>query len=254
MFEIADDLGDWRIAAASRLAKDLPAAFPGGPSHKVGTAVYQSELVKTPTGEYLGFLTPSATAMAFSIALTASTNARKLYATLTYDSVLTPHGRGKSISNERTGELFNFFEQCMIAVTFSFQALEVFANHSISRNLKESMEVKRRKKKVLLGPRELESQLSTDEKLASVLPKILGLSTPKGKQVWQEYKVLKDTRDATIHLKSYDLKSTNESENELLFFQFLNIDPLRYPKAAEAMVRYFQKDNVPRWLSALKME
>ena len=142
----------------------------------------------------------------------------------------------------------------MISVTFSFQALEVFANHTISRNLKESIEVKRRKKKVLLAPREIESQLSTDEKLATVLPKILNLPTPKGKQVWQEYKMLKDTRDATIHLKSYDLKSTNEDENELLFFQFLNIDPLRYPKAAEAMVRYFQKDNVPRWLGALEIK
>jgi hypothetical protein len=251
MFNIADGLGDWRIAAASRLAKDLPAAFPGGPSHKVGTAVYQSELVQTPTGEHLGFLTPSATAMAFSIALTASNNAKRLYTSLTYDSVLTPHGRGKSISNERIGELFNFFEQCMVAVTFSFQALEVYANHTISRNLRESIEVKRGKNKVQLSPRELESQLSTDEKLSSILPRILNMPTPKGKQVWKKYKVLKDTRDATIHLKSYGLKSINESENQLLFFQFLNIDPLQYPKAAEAMVRYFQKENTPRWLSAL---
>lgn len=254
MFEIPDGLGDWRIAAASRLAKDLSAAFPGGPSYKAGTAVHQTELVQTPTGEYLGFLTPSATAMAFSIALTASNNAKRLFSTLTYDSVLTPHGRGKSISNQRTGELFDFFEQCMIAVTFSFQALEVFANHTISRNLRNSMEVKRRKQKILLAPRELESELSTDEKLATVLPKILNLSTPKGKQVWQEYKVLKETRDATIHLKSYGVKSSNKSENELLFFQFLNVDPLRYPKAAEAMVRYFEKDNVARWLSALEIK
>lgn len=254
MFNIDDGLGDWRIAAASRLAKELPAAFPGGPSHKVGTAVYQTELVQTPTGEYLGFLTPSATAMAFSIALTASNNAKSMYATLTYDSVLTPHGRGKSISNERIGELINFFEQYMIAVIFSFQALEVFANHTISRNLRKSMEVKRGKKKELFNPRELERRLSTDEKLALVLPKILNVPTPKGKQVWEKYKVLKDTRDATIHLKSYDLKSVNESKNDILFFQFLNIDPLEYPKAAEAMVRYFQKEHTPRWLSALEIK
>ena len=254
MFDISDGLGDWRIAAASRLAKELAAAFRGGPSHKAGTAVYQTELVQTPTGEYLGFLTPSATAMAFSVALSASHSAKSLYATLTYDSVLTPHGRGKSISNERIGELFNFFEQCMIAVAFSFQAIEVYANHTISRNLRESIEVKRGKKRILLTPPELERQLSTDEKLASVLPRLLNVPTPKGKQVWEKYKVLKDTRDATIHLKSYDLKSNNESDNEHLFFQFLNIDPLQYPKAAEAMVKYFERQNVARWLSALEIK
>jgi hypothetical protein len=252
MFNIDDGLGDWRIAAASRLVKELPANFSGGPSHAAGTPVYQSELVQTQAGEYLGFLTPSATAMAFNIALTASNNAKRLYAMLTYDSVLTPHGPGKSISNERTAELFDFFGQCMIAVTFSYQALEVFANHTISRNLRESMEVKRRKKKESLSPRELESQLSTDEKLALVLPKLLNLPTPKGRQVWEKYKLLKDTRDATIHLKSFDLKTASKSENEILFYRFLNVDPLEYPKAAEMMVKYFQNENKPRWLSALE--
>lgn len=254
MFDIEDGLGDWRIAAASRLAKDLPAAFPGGPAHKAGTAVCLSELVQTPTGEYLGFLTPCATAMAFSIALSASEKAQSLSEALTYDSVLTPHGRGKSISNERISHLFDFFEQCMITVTFSFQALEVFANHTISRELREPMEVKRGKNKLLLTPSELERQLSTDEKLASVLPKIRKVPTPKGKQVWEKFKVLKDTRDATIHLKSRDLKSDSKSEKEHLFFQFLNVRPMQFPKAAEEMVRYFEQDNTPRWLSALDIK
>lgn len=254
MPNIEDGLGDWRIAAASRLAKDLATAFPGGPSHKAGTAVYQFELVQTPTGENLGFLTPSATALAFSIALSASENARRLFKALTYDSVLTPHGRGKSISSERTGELFNFFEQCMITVTFSFQALEVYANHTISRNLREPTEVKRGKTKLLLMPFELERQLSTDEKLASVLPRIHNVPTPKGKQVWEKFKVLKDTRDATIHLKSQDLKSSGKSGKEHLFFQFLNVDPAQFPKAAEEMVRYFERKHVPRWLSALEIK
>lgn len=81
IFELSDGLGDWRIAAVARLAQDLPAAFPGGPSHKAGAPVYQTELVPTSKGEPLGFLTPSATAMALSIALGASRSAKRLFET-----------------------------------------------------------------------------------------------------------------------------------------------------------------------------
>ncbi len=253
-WDLADGLGDWRIAAAARLAKDMPAAFPGGPSHKAGAAVYHTELIQTKAGEHLAFLTPSATAMAFNVAVTASRKAKTLFEALTYDRILTPHGPGKAISNARIGELFDYFEQCMISVTFSFQALEVYANHTIARHLKDAMEVKRGKNTVRLAPPELERQLSTDEKLASVLPKIRNVPTPKGKAVWDKFKVLKDTRDATIHLKSRDTKSERDSGKEHLFFQFLNIDPSHFPKAAEEMVRHFEKGHAPRWLSALHIE
>lgn len=254
MFEPNDNLGDWRIAAATRLNQDLAAAYPGGPSHKAGTPVYQTELIQTSAGEHVGFLTPSATAMAFSIALTASRSAQLLHQTLTYDKVITPEGQGKSVSYNRIGELFNYFEQCMIASTFSFQAIEVYANHTISRNLRNAMEIPRGKKRLLLPPSELERQLSTEEKLTFVLPKICSVPTPKGKQVWEKFKVLKDARDSTIHLKSQNLRAKNETEKGHLFFQFLNIDPISYPKAAEEMIRYFEKENIPRWLSALDIK
>ena len=40
----SDDFGDWRIAVVTTLTSDITAAFPGGPSHKVGTPVYVSSL------------------------------------------------------------------------------------------------------------------------------------------------------------------------------------------------------------------
>jgi hypothetical protein len=67
-----DQLGDWRVQAASRLAKDLPAAFSGGPSHKAGTPVHQLTYVRDPKNTNIGFVTPSAVAMALNIAIQAS--------------------------------------------------------------------------------------------------------------------------------------------------------------------------------------
>lgn len=128
-----DGLGDWRIYAATRLAKDVPAAFPGGPSHKAGAPVYQTHLVKSKEGKYIGFLMPSTTAMALNIAVSASRRAKELRGKLEYKDVLTPHGAGKSVKDETTSILFDFFEQCMISVTFSFQALEVFSNYTNAR-------------------------------------------------------------------------------------------------------------------------
>lgn len=245
-----DGFGDWRIAAASRLAEDLPASFPGGPSHKAGATVYQSSLVETESGEHIGFLTPSATAMAFNIAIQASEKAMQLYSLLEYDEVLTPNGSGKSISNDKSKELYDFFEQCMIVASFSYQALETFCNHTIIRELSEPLGVKRRKKRLILTPLELERQLSTSEKLSLVLPKIKGIPTPKGKKVWEPFKRLEEARDSTIHLKSKDQATT---DRESLFFQFLNHQSTEYPKAAADMVRYFVREKEPRWLKSLNV-
>lgn len=247
----SDGLGDWRIAAVTILAEDLPATFPGGHSHKAGAPVYQTDHVQNSKGEFIGFIAPSATAMAFHIAIEASKKALGLYDMLTYDDVLTPHGPGKSISKERSGELFDFFEQCMISATFSFQALETFCNHTIVRELKQPMEFKRYEKCIILNPQEIERQLSIDEKLATVLPKIKNVETPKGKKVWEQFKVLKDARDSTIHLKSIDQYSANTTEKETLFFQFLNHKAVEYPLSAEVMIQYFVGNNKPRWLELL---
>lgn len=71
----------------------------------------------------------------------------------------------------------------MATVTSSFQALEVFSNHSVSRNNFPGMEIKRRKKRQFFSATEIERNLSTDEKLSTVLPVIFELP-PKGKKPW----------------------------------------------------------------------
>lgn len=245
-----DGLGDWRISAASRLANDLPAAFPGGPSHKAGEKVYLTSLVVTEEGENIGFIIPSATAMCLNIAINANKEVEALYDLISYDSVLTPHGKGKSIPSERCDDLFNFFEQGMIVASFSFLAIEVFCNHAISRELKGPLEIERKKGVVKLSPAELERQLSTEEKLSEVIPIIKGVPTPKGKKVWEDFKRLKDARDSTIHLKSSDQATV---DRESLFFQFLSGRTSGYPIAAANLIRYFLQGVEPRWLRMLKL-
>jgi len=135
----------------------------------------------------------------------------------------------------------------MSAVTFSFQSLESFANWVIGRRIKGSFPVQRRDQIVELAPHELERNLSTEEKLAQVLPKVFGLPTPKGKKVWQGFKKLKHMRDSTIHLKSFDVAARQLDERSL-FFEFLNSRTTDFPKLALEVIEYFYaKEDKPRW-------
>jgi hypothetical protein len=244
------DVGDWRIALATRLAQDLPPAYPGGPAHKAGTPVYQSSLVQTQQGDLVGFTTPSAVAMAMNLAIRASREAARVHTTIAFRTVATPHGAGRGVEQASIPVLYDFFEQCMLSAVFSFQSLEAFCNQVILRELKEAMEVKRRDKRCMLTPIELERQLSTNEKLSQVVPKIRKISTPKGKAVWEPFKRLQEARDATVHLKASDQYST---DRDSLFFQFFSHKAAEFPKAAADMIRYFypQQNEWPRWLHRL---
>ena len=84
-----------------------------------------------------------------------------------------------------------------------------------------------------------------------VLPKIVGVPTPKGKKVWEPYKKLKIARDSIIHFKSSDQYA---ADKDSLYFQFLNGGFEGYPSAAIGMIKYFIKGKKPRWLSILSNE
>jgi len=246
-----DNFGDKRIAGVTTLAKDLPAAYPNGPSHKAGTLVYQSCLVQTEKGVNIGFTLPSATAMALNIAIHAGREAEKLKRKIVFDKVATPKGTGFSVSNESNNALYDYFEACMKTTVFSFQALEIYCNYSIINEMKGTMDFKRSKKRVTLTPEEIEKQLSTEEKLSQVMPKLKGISTPKGKAVWEPFRRLKTARDSIVHLKTKDQKAV---DRESIYFQFLNRKVSEFPVTAINMIKYFVGNNEPRWLKIIGSE
>lgn len=246
---IDDGLGDWRIAQVTTLAKDIPSAYIGGPSHKAGTPVYLSHLAKHKEYRNLGFITPSAPALSLSIAFQSSGEANMLKSTLDLKDTVTPSGKGKAIADEDLPQLYDFFQHCMIAVTFSFQALETFANSEISRMTQKKIKVKRREGIVEITSAEAERNLSTSEKLSQILPDIFNVPSPKGLKPWEGFRTLKKVRDSTIHLKSADMYARKEIDRESLFYRFINWDSRGYPRFSYQMILYyFQNKEIPRWL------
>ena len=54
-----------------------------------------------------------------------------------------------SATTADSGTIYDYFEQCMIASTFSYQSLEAFSNWAISHHLKEGTIKLQRKDKVV---------------------------------------------------------------------------------------------------------
>jgi len=243
-----DNFGDWRILSLTTLAQDLPAAFPGGPSHKAGTPVYLSSLTKHEIYNTIGFVTPSPMALSLNISLQSSSEAKNLQSTLALEDTISFLGNGKSIVNKNLPHLYDFFERCMVSIVFAFQSIESFANWSIGRNEDLSMIQRIKENLGYKTDDDIERCCSTEEKISNVLPLILKKKNPKGTSVWENLVKLKRARDSTIHLKSIQINS-KKIDDESLFFQFFSSDPLLYPQYAFNIIDYFLEDGElrPRW-------
>ncbi len=249
-----DTLGDWRLQAALRLGQDLPAAFPGGPSHKKGTPVHLVTSTRGIGNQPIGFVTPSSTALALSIAMNASIQSIERLNQVKYENIISPEGPGKSVNHKDATPLFDYFESCMVAITFSLQAVEAFSNWVIADKVQNTFSIIRDKGVEVMTSAELERKLAIEEKLHIALPNLLGISSPKGKKVWESFKKLKQARDSIVHLKSSDQypnrMQVGTIDKSSLYFVFLNNKMTIYPTAAIRMIHYFHPstNESPRWL------
>ncbi len=67
---------------------------------------------------------------------------------------------------------------------------------------------------------------------------------------------LKGARDSCIHIKYHDQYPLGaELDQESLFFQFLDNDPMFFPNTAKEIISHFySKQEYPRWLQEMPTE
>jgi hypothetical protein len=246
----ADGLGDWRMQAATRLASDLPPAYSGGPAHKAGTAVYLTTVASTPEHPNFSFLTPSAAALTLDAAFRSAAAAADLWPQIRFQTVVTPDGPGTSIATSDVPLLFDFLTNSIAAAGSSFQAIEAFANETIARNLTGMMTMQRRKGPEELDAEDVERRVSTEEKIATVVPHLLKIAPIKGTANWENFVRLKSVRDAATHFKSGDQYSlAGKIGKDSLYFILLNHDSRQFPLTAlRLMWALRQSTATPRWL------
>jgi len=163
-----------------------------------------------------------------------------------------------SMLNANEKEHFDFFENCIVGITFCFTALECFANLTIPDDYTYEYEeyvpflglkfFKIKKKKSLHRD---DRRLDLNTKLGIILPRIFGVETPKGKNLWEKYINLKKLRDKIIHFKKANLPKTKQEEfNKSLYSQFLMGEFIdAYDKTFELIQYYYQKTEKPNWLN-----
>src|SRR5918998_2598469 len=93
---------DWRTRAATHTTSDIPEAYPGGPSHNAGALVVQVTPGRDAKGRNIGFTTPSAVALALSVAMKAAYEARELQGQIVESAVVSPFGPSTSVTHEST--------------------------------------------------------------------------------------------------------------------------------------------------------
>ena len=207
---------------------DVPAAYPGGPSHKAGSVISQTTMAATIQHPNLGFITPSAAALALSAGFRSAELAVSLWDQVQYQTVVTPDGPGNGVSNIVV--LFDYFEEALASANSSFQAIEAFSNATIARSLNGTMTVQRRNGPQQLDAEQIQRQVSTSEKIATILPTLLNAVSIKGGREWQLFDKLKDVRDASTHFKSGDqYPNTGKVAKGSLYDVLLNTDRASFP-------------------------
>jgi hypothetical protein len=235
-------LADWRIGFAGQVAKS-------GNGFVEGQVVMVLMRTEFPgVGEVtMPILGPAR--LALSAAIKASNAAGELLRKVRFSS--TGVSGAKALDSATAMHLFDYYESCMIAVSFSYQALETYANDMISRRLRNrTVSIVHRRKVVELGAAELERKLSTSEKYELVIPLILDTALPKSSPLWQRFRTLEKARDSTIHLKSHELAGRGgNTDRSSLFYNLLHTDPRSFPRIAIDMMRYFIEVNTEPWLA-----
>jgi len=240
---LPDEFGDWRLESVHKLKGDH--VLPGGPV-KNGTLFWKSTWTKEPTYGEVTFPTPHPVALALSVALNAALQARLLRGEISFPKRMAEGGRGAD--GEYIPPLFNYFEQCMVVAVFAFQALELWANHSIAEKVTRPLTVVRDKRPKQLKPEELQRTLSTKDKLLKVLSQVFSKKLDHSPDLMADFDLLKSVRDATVHLKSSDHYIRGKIDENTVYHRFLNDDPLAYVLASIRVMKYFTDPEKVRWL------
>jgi hypothetical protein len=257
--DLGDGLGDWRIHVITTTTKDLPDRGPGRRAKAAGARVAVIRKMQPRKGELFSFIDFSSTALALSIAIAADRRAAELRVHVTPAEFETETGITRTIRDDSLSGFYDFIEQSMIAILFSYQALEAFSNLTIQDKLGDSgtytvtRTMAKVKQKLAWQAPDLERKCSTEEKVGEIVPNLLDMDSPKGKKVWQDFDKLKKIRDDVTHLKYHDQRGAAKAglggDSDSVFFRMVNGDYDGLPRTAVVVLDYFTKPiGTPRWL------
>lgn len=212
---------------------------------------------KTETGEVVVFTAPSAVALALDTAIVAAERVNALRSEI---QVLPGPGQ---VSTEQwiyygpDQIVFDCIQQAMVTVTFSYMALEAYANSTLEIHGAVPVTIKLRRRdnnrRVTKPARYFMDSTSTETKLCEIMPQLLGVESPKDKKYWKQVKSLQNDRIRIVHMKLSTSgprsKGVGHVPSASIFYDFLVTDALWMPRAAAEMIDYLHPGE--SWLAPL---
>jgi len=234
------DKGDWRLQTTTHLAEDWVSPWTGATSPK-GTRITVVSIIQLTKKKRLTVPIPNATASMLNASVNAYEKARTLRMNSGIDKSLKDDVAFKSEQ-----DALDYIERMIEAIVLAFSAIEAFANESIPNDF---IFTRHKRSEVILeaaNKQTIERDLSTDEKLSQVLPKVLDCQSPKSSQCWESYKQLKKVRDRIIHMKTEDRKSSGPDLDTV--WKAIVLSPAPH-EAAKNIDDYFVKKmpTKPKW-------
>lgn len=208
-----------------------------------GTRITVVSVIRLTKKKLLTVPLPNATAAMLNASANAYEKARSLRADSGIDKTLK-----NDVSFHAEKDALDYIERMIEAIVLAFSAIEAFTNESIPADF---VYARHKRNEVLLeaaNKETIERYLSIDEKLTSVLPKIIDCKSPKGTHCWQGYTQLKNARDRIIHMKTQDRKSSGPEVDTV--WKAIVLAPAPH-LAAKAIIDHFVKamTSKPQWHS-----
>jgi hypothetical protein len=231
---------DWRYRVATFIKEDSLS-----PSGKViyekGTPVTVSTFAKYNNIE-VGFGDPSAPALFLNQAYKAFETANEINPF----RANTP----TSVNNISTAKIFDYLEAICASIIFAHTALEAFTNEEIPDDFVYEIEETTESGIVVVrhyDKEQIERKISLSEKLASILPKAMNISSPK---LWGGFVHLKKLRDRIIHMKSKDRAHSKHGNiyPVSIWGDLLDPNQRHYPFIAKSMILHFKAKDSVHWL------
>jgi hypothetical protein len=232
---------DWRADRITHITQDWG-------KFKKGDPIRPTLIIKTISGSKKRIEFPLLQSLSFNRAISAAKEAEKLKKSITYYQ--------KSDGIEKIAEkdlviLFDYFEYCMITVTFCYQALETYANYIIVKKIHAPYPLHRIKNgkelEQFFDKRQIQRFASIEEKMGIILPDILKIKSPKGTKIWKPYKNLKKIRDESVHVKIYPETFNGEDKDSILYLLY-NCEPKEIVNDTLKLVEYFSNAmNEKKW-------
>jgi len=193
---------DWRMRDVTFVGKDWHNPWTGKMVPE-GTQITVVSIIPLSKKKQLTIAVPNATALCLNISKRSWQEAKEIRKASKIDAI----SKSKPSFNSHS-DSFDYIEKVMESVVMAYTSLEAFANEIIPDDYEYACN---RKSKVILeimDKKEIERWKSLDEKLKTIIPEVLEITSPAGTACWQGYVNLKRIRDRIIHMKNEDRKSS----------------------------------------------